>query len=111
MARRRRADRTTAKPTPDVIDLVARLGSLLSELGLSGIEVTVGDVRVRVERTASGPALSIGSAAAAAAVAAVAPETLVTVEAPMVGTFYRASSPTAAPDVREAEVVKEGQVL
>ena len=68
-------------------------------------------MRVRVERTASGPALSIGSAASAPAVAAVAPETLVTVEAPMVGIFYRASSPTAEPYVREADVVKEGQVL
>jgi len=37
--------------------------------------------------------------------------TLVTVEAPMVGTFYRASSPTADPYVQEGDVVKEGQVL
>jgi acetyl-CoA carboxylase biotin carboxyl carrier protein len=36
---------------------------------------------------------------------------LVTLEAPMVGTFYRASSPTADPYVREGDVVKEGQIL
>jgi acetyl-CoA carboxylase biotin carboxyl carrier protein len=36
---------------------------------------------------------------------------LVTIEAPMVGTFYRASSPTAEPYVKEGDVVKEGQVL
>ena len=36
---------------------------------------------------------------------------LVTVEAPMVGTFYRASSPTADPYVQEGDAVKEGQVL
>jgi acetyl-CoA carboxylase biotin carboxyl carrier protein len=35
----------------------------------------------------------------------------VTIEAPMVGTFYRASSPTAEPYVREGDVVKEGQIL
>jgi acetyl-CoA carboxylase biotin carboxyl carrier protein len=35
----------------------------------------------------------------------------VTIEAPMVGTFYRASSPSAEPYVREADVVKEGQIL
>ena len=29
----------------------------------------------------------------------------------MVGTFYRASSPTAEPYVREGDVVKEGQIL
>jgi acetyl-CoA carboxylase biotin carboxyl carrier protein len=33
------------------------------------------------------------------------------VEAPMVGTFYRASSPTADPYVQEGDAVKEGQVV
>jgi len=37
--------------------------------------------------------------------------TAVAVEAPMVGTFYRASSPTAEPYVREGDVVKQGQIL
>jgi acetyl-CoA carboxylase biotin carboxyl carrier protein len=36
---------------------------------------------------------------------------LVTIEAPMVGTVYRASAPDAAPFVSEGEVIKEGQVL
>ena len=36
---------------------------------------------------------------------------LVKVEAPMVGTFYRASAPEAAPYVQEGDVVKDGQVL
>ena len=36
---------------------------------------------------------------------------LVTIEAPMVGTFYRAPNPTAAPFVAEGDVVKEGQAL
>jgi len=36
---------------------------------------------------------------------------LVTVEAPMVGTFYRGPSPDADPYVREGDVIKEGQVL
>jgi acetyl-CoA carboxylase biotin carboxyl carrier protein len=39
------------------------------------------------------------------------PSTAITIEAPMVGTFYRASSPTAEPYVREGDVVKEGQIL
>ena len=29
----------------------------------------------------------------------------------MVGTFYRASSPTAEPYVREGDMVKEGQIV
>ena len=36
---------------------------------------------------------------------------LITVEAPMVGTFYRASSPGAEPYVKQGDVVKEGQIL
>jgi acetyl-CoA carboxylase biotin carboxyl carrier protein len=35
----------------------------------------------------------------------------VTVEAPMVGTFYRAPSPDGEPYVREGDTIKEGQVL
>jgi acetyl-CoA carboxylase biotin carboxyl carrier protein len=35
----------------------------------------------------------------------------ITIEAPMVGTFYRASSPTAEPYVREGDIVKEGQIV
>jgi acetyl-CoA carboxylase biotin carboxyl carrier protein len=106
MARRRTA-------TPEALELVGRLGSLLAELGLSGIEVTVGDLHVRVERTAGGvaPPAAIAPAGTAPAVSDVAPEALLTMEAPMVGTFYRASSPTAEPFAREGDVVKEGQVL
>ncbi|MGH7350578.1 MAG: acetyl-CoA carboxylase biotin carboxyl carrier protein, partial [Candidatus Rokuibacteriota bacterium] len=36
---------------------------------------------------------------------------LLTVEAPMVGTFYRAPKPDAPPFVAEGDMVKEGQVL
>jgi acetyl-CoA carboxylase biotin carboxyl carrier protein len=36
---------------------------------------------------------------------------LLTIEAPMVGTFYRAPSPEAQPFVREGDRVKKGQVV
>jgi acetyl-CoA carboxylase biotin carboxyl carrier protein len=35
----------------------------------------------------------------------------VTIEAPMVGTFYRATNPEAAPFVSEGDTIKEGQTL
>jgi acetyl-CoA carboxylase biotin carboxyl carrier protein len=102
------------------VDLARRLGVLLSELGLSEIEVTVGGVRVRLQRggaTAAVPAMGPAPAADLIATerpAATAPEasgSMITIEAPMVGTFYRASSPTAEPYVHEGDVVKEGQIL
>ena len=38
-------------------------------------------------------------------------ETLIKIEAPMVGTFYRASSPEASPFVEEGSVIEKGQVV
>jgi acetyl-CoA carboxylase biotin carboxyl carrier protein len=103
------------------VDLARKLGTLLTELGLSEIDVTVGDVRVRLQRGGGGTTSApVGAAAPAVAsverpAAASATETEsssgVTIEAPMVGTFYRASSPTADPYVSEGDLVKEGQIL
>ncbi len=38
-------------------------------------------------------------------------ESLVEISSPMVGTFYRSSSPAAKPFVEEGEEIKEGQVI
>jgi len=100
-----------------VVALVRQLGAALRDLGLAEIEVAWGDVRVRVQRPtvtpvhmAQAPAAPVESAAAPL-VTDVVPSGMVTVEAPMVGTFYRAASPTAQPYVNEGDVVKEGQIL
>ena len=101
-----------------VVALVRRLGAALHELGLGEVEVAWGDVRVRVQRPApqapAAPMPAPGApveAAPAPIVADVVPSSRVTVEAPMVGTFYRAPSPNAEPYVREGDVVKEGQIV
>jgi len=102
------------------VDLARKLGMLLTELGLSEIDVTVGDVHVRLQRGGGATTAPVGTAAPVVAsverpAAASATETEsssgVTIEAPMVGTFYRASSPTADPYVSEGDLVKEGQIL
>jgi acetyl-CoA carboxylase biotin carboxyl carrier protein len=107
--------------SPDATELVRQLGTLLNELQLTEAEVTVGNVRARVQRTPP-PVITAPAAPAAAPAAAAAglpdqvviverPGNLATIEAPMVGTFYRASSPTAEPYVREGDMVKEGQIV
>ena len=123
-SRRRPARPETSRPeTADAADLVRQLGTLLDELRLTEAEVTVGDMRVRVQRAAPAPVLAAPTAVAPAAapdasasltdpvVIVERPGNMVTVEAPMVGTFYRASSPTADPYVQENDVVKEGQIV
>ena len=118
--------RRPARPPGDderILRLARELAAVLAEAGLAEIEVADGDTRVRVQRTAATPAAAAPAIAVAATptvaagaaerpvVADVAPVGAVTMEAPMVGTFYRAPSPTADPFVQEGDVVKEGQVL
>jgi acetyl-CoA carboxylase biotin carboxyl carrier protein len=122
MPRARRPGSSAAAPAGDerAVELTRRLAGLLGELGLSEVEVESTDVRVRVQRAAvPAPVLVAASSSTPAppagderpVVVDAVPPALVTVEAPMVGTFYRASSPTADPYVQEGDMVKEGQVL
>jgi acetyl-CoA carboxylase biotin carboxyl carrier protein len=111
------------RPAPDaqaVTALARQLGALLSELDLSEIEASVGDLKVRLQRTAAPLAVPLTAPAAGAPgvvgtvpgpVADATPASLVTIEAPMVGTFYRASAPTADPYINEGDAVKEGQIV
>jgi len=119
------AKRTAAAGAPDarpgvedrVVELTRRLAAVAVELGLSEIEVESGGMRVRVQRgtapaaaPAGGPVVA-ASAADHGVVADAARSSTITIEAPMVGTFYRASSPTAEAYVSEGDIVKEGQIL
>ncbi|UEP48685.1 acetyl-CoA carboxylase biotin carboxyl carrier protein [Burkholderia ambifaria] len=106
---------------------------LVSESGISELEVTEGEGKVRIVKNAppvyvqqtagfapqvSAPAPSAalptdGAAAAAAGAAAAAPAVPQghVVTSPMVGTFYRAPSPGADPFVQVGDTVKEGQTI
>ena len=86
---------------------------------LAELEVEAGGLRVRVIRRHAPAAAMQGAAAASVALpqaesvegAAPAAAGTVTIEAPMVGTFYRATNPEAAPFVSEGDTIKEGQIL
>jgi acetyl-CoA carboxylase biotin carboxyl carrier protein len=100
---------------------IRALLDLLREYDLTEVEVERGGDRIRLRRDPAPPPVAAATAAGPAAVAQAATATepvredrrqhLVTVEAPMVGTFYRASSPDGEPYVREGDVIKEGKVL
>jgi len=108
-----------AKPKEDSglpLDEVRELIDLALARGLSELEVSRGETRIRIRREVTHAAAPV--APPPSSVAPSPPEQaerteahLVTVEAPMVGTFYRAPSPTADAYVREGDVIKEGQVL
>ncbi len=103
---------------------------LVSESGISELEVTEGEGKVRIVKNAppvyvqhsasfapqmapSAPVAGMGALdqapAAAPAAAAAAQGHVVT--SPMVGTFYRSPSPGADPFVQVGDTVKEGQTL
>jgi acetyl-CoA carboxylase biotin carboxyl carrier protein len=86
---------------------------------LAELEIESAGLRVRVVRAYAPTATAFHTVAAAAAQpqseaasqAAELPPGTMTIEAPMVGTFYRATSPEATPFVSEGDMVKEGQTL
>jgi acetyl-CoA carboxylase biotin carboxyl carrier protein len=104
---------------------------LVSESGISELEVTEGEGKVRIVKNAppvyvqqpspsyapqlpatppTAGAYAPAEAPAAAAPAAVVPQGHI-VTSPMVGTFYRAPSPGAEPFVQVGDTVKEGQTI
>ncbi len=86
---------------------------------LAELEVESGGLRVRVVRRQAPAAVAPLAAATPTALpqveiaerAAEAVAGTVTIEAPMVGTFYRATNPETAPFVSEGDTIKEGQTL
>jgi acetyl-CoA carboxylase biotin carboxyl carrier protein len=101
---------------------VKKLIELLDESGIAEIEITEGEESVRISRYGTGaapaPMVMAAPAPAAAPAGGAAPavhaeseEDGYEVAAPMVGTFYAASSPGAAPYVQVGDRVNEGDTL
>ena len=92
---------------------IRALLELLREYGLTEIEVEREGERLRLRKEpapASGVHPAAPPVAAGTAVRADA-SSLLTIEAPMVGTFYRSPAPDAQPFVREGDPVRKGQVV
>ena len=101
-----------------------KLIDLVQESGISELEVTEGEEKVRIAKHATGPApvsyaapapvMAVAPAAAPAASAAASEPALPdghVVKSPMVGTFYRASAPGAKPIVEVGQTVAVGDIL
>ena len=106
---------------------VKKLIELLDESGIAEIEITEGEESVRISRYAPGAPVAAAPVAAAPVAAPVAPAPTTApaaaavpevteddgfeVTAPMVGTFYAASSPGAAPYIQVGDRINEGDTL
>ena len=101
--------------------LVRELAELLSETGLTEIEVEDGDRKIKVSRGVAAPIQQVAAAvpAAVAATAApaqaaaepAAPDTANAIRSPMVGTAYLHPEPGADPFIKVGDKVKAGQTL
>ena len=99
-----------------------KLIDLVQESGISELEVTEGEEKVRIAKMPPpapiGAAAPIPVAAAAAPAVPVAPEAPKddfpeghVVHSPMVGTFYRATSPAESPFVEVGDSISSGDPL
>jgi len=98
---------------------------LVSESNVSELEITEADGKVRIVKAGAAPVVMMQAAPQAAQAVAAAPAAVEAVPvipapiveaghvvtSPMVGTFYRASSPGAKSFAEVGDVVKEGQAV
>lgn len=106
---------------------VKKLIELVEESGIAELEITEGEESVRICRYPSSAPTAIAEPAPAPAIAPAAPAALSPTElpkeepaveheghkvtAPMVGTYYSASSPTAEPFVQIGDEIQVGDTL
>ncbi len=111
----------TAGTDTSQLVLIRKLADLLSETGLSEIELEKGDSRIRVSRAMTvmgspvvhGPAAPspMSTGAAPAPAAATALDNADVLKSPMVGTVYLAPSPGAPDFAAIGSAVQQGQTL
>jgi acetyl-CoA carboxylase biotin carboxyl carrier protein len=115
------AGKAAAKPEPSELDLVRSLASILTETGLTEIQLNKDGLKIRVSKLMT-VAASIAPAALTASMAT--PAVIVpdskpgadadhagTVKSPMVGTVYLAPAPASPNFVEVGQEVKQGQTL
>ena len=113
------------------IHKIAKLIEIVSKSDVSEINLKQGEEELKITRekavaqsvqtviaapvAAPAPVQAVAAAPApapaAAPAASAAPDAAKLMKSPMVGTFYRSASPTAAPFVEEGTSVKEGDTL
>jgi acetyl-CoA carboxylase biotin carboxyl carrier protein len=116
----RLANGPKAKPGDGLVDAAAirELAELLTETGLTEIEIEHNGARLRVARQAAGamaaapvPVQEVATTSAPVETPKPKGPNVGGVPSPMVGTVYASPEPTAAPFIKVGQSVKEGDTL
>jgi oxaloacetate decarboxylase (Na+ extruding) subunit alpha len=95
-------------------DRIREIIRIVQETGIGEVTIEEGETRVTIRRNdeaASTPAAAAGSPEIEEPAAILPRDDMIRIESPMVGTFYRAAEPGAAPFVEEGDPVAPGQTL
>jgi len=113
--RGRRDEAQTGALEPARAERIRELVRIVQESGVGEVTIEDAGMRVTVRRSDEAPAGPVPPSEAPGAVQPREPvpaaSNLMRVEAPMVGTFYRAPEPGAAPYVEVGDIVLAGQTL
>src|SRR5688572_12076095 len=117
--RGRRDESDTAGLTPSEAERLREIIRVVQESGIGEVTVEEGEMRVTVRRSDERAEVPLASVAVPTAPVHEEPEgateplasDVIRIESPMVGTFYRAPEPGAAPFVEEGDTVETGQTL
>jgi acetyl-CoA carboxylase biotin carboxyl carrier protein len=117
MADEKQAERAASGAAQTKVDIegVRQLLALMKENDLAELEVEQGDMAVRLRKAGVPAAAAVlpapVAAVAAASASGVRDEKLPTINSPIVGTFYAAPSPEAAPCIKVGDHVVEDTVV
>ncbi|MGB1816060.1 MAG: acetyl-CoA carboxylase biotin carboxyl carrier protein [Rubripirellula sp.] len=113
---------TKGQQPKDIFDVkrIREIIELMEEHDLSAVDLQQGDEKIKLNRGSVSPVYSapppVAAAPAAAAPAVAAPAAAadagtVTVNAPMVGTFYSRANPESDPFVKVGDIVSEDTIV
>ena len=91
-----------------------KYAEMMQELGLTGLEITEDNKKIRLERMAAPAQTAVINAAPAVPTSAPAPienTDFISVKSPIIGVFYAAPAENAEPYVKVGDQVKKGQTL
>ena len=112
---------------------IQKLIDFIAQSGLDEVNIETADLKIKVKRFATAPVVAYTSAPVAASAPAIAPaapaaaapvasaepavskepasSNLITIKSPMIGTFYRASSPETPAFANIGDEIKPGKVV